>query len=78
MLARTEQAGGPGAQGDDRADRDAATEPLGQRDDVRDDAVPGVREPGAGAPDAALHLVQDEQRAMLRSDLARRGEVALG
>ena len=54
---------GRGAEADARADGQAAAEALGQRDDVRHDADALVGEPGAGAPDAGLHLVEHEQRA---------------
>ena len=41
----------------------AAAERLGQGDDVGLEAVGLVHEPGAGAADAGLHLVDGEQRA---------------
>ncbi len=49
-----------------RADRQAAAEALGQGDDVGLDAVGLVGEPVAGAADAGLHLVEDQQRAVPR------------
>ena len=73
MVARLEQGRG-GAEADGRADRDSAAEPLGQGDDVGDDAGLGVREPGAGAADAGLHLVDPEQRAVPGRDLPGGGE----
>ena len=57
------------ADADDGADRQAAAEPLGQRDHVRHDAGPGVREPASGAADTGLHLVDHQQRAVLGGDL---------
>ena len=51
------------AEGDAGADRQPAAEPLGQGDHVGLDALGLVGEPGAGAADAGLHLVEDEQRA---------------
>ena len=53
-------------------------EALGQRDDVRPDAGALVREPGSGAADPGLHLVDHQQRAVCGGDLAGRGEVAVG
>ena len=55
-----------GPEGHQRADRDAAAEALGQGDDVGHDAGLLVGEPGAGAADAGLHLVEHEQRAVRR------------
>ena len=68
------------ADGDAGADRDAAGQALGQRDDVGA-TTPGRRavgEPGAGAADAGLHLVEPQQRAVLVGDLAGGREVAVG
>ncbi len=50
---------------EERADREPVREPLRERDGVRPDPglLPG--EEGAGAPDAALDLVQDQQGAVL-------------
>jgi hypothetical protein len=53
--------------GDHRADRKPAAEPLGAREDVRDDALLHVREERAGASHAALDLVEHEQRAVRRA-----------
>ena len=70
-----EQAGGR-AEREAGADRQAAAEALGQRDDVRLDAVGLVREPVPGAADAGLHLVEHQQRAGGGADLPGRGQVA--
>ena len=53
------------------ADRQPAAESLGQRDHVRLDALGLVREPVAGAADPGLHLVEHEQRAVLRWQISR-------
>ena len=58
------------------ADGQAAAEPLGQRDHVRDDALALVREPLAGPADAALDLVEHQQRAGLVARRAGRLQVA--
>ena len=50
-----------------RADRHAAAERLADRDEVRLDAERGEVERIAGAAEAALHFVGDEQRAGLRA-----------
>ncbi len=57
-----------------RADREAAAQPLGARQDVRDDAFLHVREQRAGAAHAALDLVEDQQRVVLVAEPARRGQ----
>ncbi len=44
--------------------RQPAAEPLGEGDHVRLDALGLVGEPVPGTPDAGLHLVEDEQRAV--------------
>ena len=75
MQARGQQVGGV-ADREARADRQAAAESLGQRDDVGGDAVVLVGEEGAGAADAGLHLVEHQQRAVLGGDLAGRDQVA--
>ncbi len=79
VVARTEE-GRRVTAGDRRADRDAAAQTLGQGDDVRDHS-PGegllVGEPGAGATDAGLHLVEPQQRAVPGGDLAGCREVAV-
>ena len=51
--------------GDDGADRHARAQALGQRHHVGLDAGPLVREPLAGAADAALHLVEHQQPVAL-------------
>ncbi len=48
-----------------RADRKAAAEALGGGHDVGRRARPFIREELAGAADAGLHLVEDEQQAVL-------------
>ena len=58
-----------GFAGDDSTDRKSAAKPLGNGDDVGPDARCLVGEQRAGAPNAALHLVCDHQRA----ELVRRG-----
>ena len=73
VVARLQQ-GRRGTESDRRSDRDSPAEPLGQGDDVGDDAGLGVREPGAGAADAGLHLVDPEQRAVPGRDLPGGGE----
>ena len=54
-----------------RADRQAVREPLRERDCMRLDAESLPREERAGAPDAGLHLVEDQQRAVLVGERAR-------
>ena len=49
---------------------------LGQRDDVGPDALGQAGEPVAGAADAALHLVDDQQRAGCVAHLPDRGQEA--
>ena len=64
-----------GAVGDEqRADRQAVREALRERDRVGRDAelLPG--EEPAGPADAGLHLVEDEQRAVLVGEPRGRGE----
>ncbi|MCW0462677.1 hypothetical protein NB717_003745 [Xanthomonas sacchari] len=51
--------------GQQRADREAAAQRLGQGHDVGSDLVLPVREQGAGAAHAALDLVQHQQRAVV-------------
>ena len=58
----------------ERADRDAAAQRLGDGDGVRLDAVVLEREELAGAPDARLHLVEEQQDAGLVAP--RRGAAA--
>ena len=69
--------------GDDRAERHAAGDALGQADDVRLDAPVLDGEHLAGAAHAGLHFVGDQQDAVLVAQLAqlamelrRRHEVA--
>ena len=64
-----------GAEGDERADRHAAAEALGQRHRVGHDARLVEGEPRAGAADAGLHLVEHEQRAGLAGEVAGRAQV---
>ena len=59
-----------GAAGD-RREREAARDALGARDQVGHDAVVLDRVPGAGAADAGLDLVGDEDDAVLGAELAR-------
>ncbi len=61
-----------------RADRQAATEALGQRDDIGSDAVVLVGEKCSGAADTGLHLVEDQQRAVAGGDLAGGGQITGG
>ena len=61
VVARHEAAGG--LVGDqERADRQAVREALGERDDVRSHAELLVCEERARSPETALHLVEQEQR----------------
>ncbi len=64
---RAEVAGGERRQrigpDDQRGGRQAAGEPLADRQDVGRHAVQARRERGAAAPEAALHFVEDQQRA---------------
>ena len=61
-----------------RADRQPPAQPLGQGHHVRRDAVVLVGEKRAGAAHSGLHLVEDQQCAVPRGDLAGGGQVALG
>ena len=54
------------------ADREAAAERLGERHDVGRDAGALIGEQLAGAADAGLHLVEDQQQAVLVAELAQR------
>src|SRR5690606_32045843 len=80
VLAPAEQRRGALAVRDHRAHGEAAAEALGERDDVGHDLAADlgllVREPRAGAPDAGLHLVEHEQRAVPGGEVARGDEVA--
>ena len=60
------------------ADRHARAEALGERHHVGLDAGVLVREPLAGAADAALHLVEHEQPAACVADLAQAAQVVAG
>ena len=55
-----------------RADRETAAERLGQRHDVGGDAGALVGEQFAGAAHAGLHLVEDQQQAVLVAKFAQR------
>ena len=57
-----------------RADRQPVREPLRERHRVGPDAELLPREERAGAADAGLHLVEDEQRAVLVGERARERE----
>ena len=63
------------AEGHEGTDRHAAAEALGQGHRVGHDAGLLEGEPRAGAADAGLHLVEDEQRPDLAGDLAGRAQV---
>ena len=80
VLAATEQRRGPLAVGDERADGEPAAEPLRHGHRVGHDAAADVRElvgePGAGPAHAGLHLVEDQQRAVLGRELAGERQVA--
>ena len=74
VVARAEHARrGPG--GHAGADRHAVSQPLGERHHVGLDAGPLVREPVAGAADAALHFVEHQQPVVLVAELPQRLEV---
>ena len=64
VLAGIEQLGRV-AEGDERADREAAADALGERDRVRGHVGVLEGEPAARATGAGLDLVDDEQRAVL-------------
>ncbi len=64
---------------DHRAERHVPrVDPLGDREDVRDDVPVVAGEPLAGAPEAGHHLVADQQDPVLVAGLADRLEVAVG
>ena len=66
-------------QPDHGADRQPAGQPLGQREDVRADALLGVRmvsQPVPRSADAGLDLVQDQQGARVCGDPPGRCQVA--
>ena len=54
------------------AEREAAADALGDRHDVGRDAGPLIGEQFAGAADAGLDLVEDQQQAVLVAELAQR------
>ena len=56
------------------ADRKTAAQRLGERHDVGRDAGTLIGEQLAGPPHAALHLVEDQQKAVLVAKLAQRLE----
>ena len=60
----------------ERAHRKAAADALAERHRVRRHAVVLPGEPVAGAADAGLDLVEDQERAVLAAELAQAGEVA--
>ncbi len=60
---------------DDRADRHAAGQAFGQRDAVGHQAVVFVGEEGAGAADARLDLIEQEQQPALVAEAAQALEV---
>ena len=62
--------------GDGGAEREAVGDPLGQDHDVRLDAEVLDGEDLAGAPEARLHLVGDEEDAVAVEDLLHPPEVA--
>ena len=64
------------AEADAGADRQPAAEALGEGHHIGGDALGLVREPGAGAADAGLDLVEHEQRARLVAGAAGGGQVA--
>ncbi|EWS53574.1 hypothetical protein X551_03632 [Methylibium sp. T29] len=77
VVARAEHAGRAWAT-HHCADRHARAQALGQRHHVGLDAGPLVGEPLAGAPDAALHLVEHQQPVMLVAQAAQRLQVGHG
>ena len=65
------EAGVGHVRGQQRADRQAAGEALGDRDRVGPHGAQLLAEPGAAATDAGLHLVVQQQRAVAVAELAR-------
>ena len=53
------------------AHREAAADALGDRHDVGRDARPFIGEELAGAADAALHFVEDQEQAVLVAEFAQ-------
>lgn len=76
QTGRHQLGGAPDGQA--RPDGQAAAEPLGQRDHVGGDAVMLVGEKRSGAAHPGLHLVEHQQGAVPRGDIARGGQVSLG
>ncbi len=77
MQARSQQLRGrAGRQA--RPDRQPSTEPLGHRHHIGCDAVVLMREKRSSAAHPGLHLVEDQQRAVPGSDIARRRQIAIG
>ena len=68
----TENALATSVGGEHRADRKAAAQALGARQDVGHDALLHVREERAGAAHAALDLVEDQQRVVRGAQAPRR------
>ena len=64
-MASGRHGGADRLRGEAGADRKAAAKSLGRRHDVRGDARPFMREQAPGAAHAALHLVEQEQDAVL-------------
>ena len=60
-----------------RGQRHAAAEPLAERQDVGLHARVLVRAEAAGAADAGLDLVEDQQHAALAGERAQRDEVVV-
>jgi hypothetical protein len=65
-------AGGGLCGGKAGAEREAAADALGDRHDVGRDARPFMGEELAGAADAGLDLVEDQQQAVFVAELAKR------
>ena len=60
------------ARRDDGAQRQATAQGLREHEDVGGHADLLSREPRTGSPETGLHLVEDEQRADSRCELAQR------
>ena len=66
------------ARRDEGRDRvDAAAEGLAEDQPVGPDALVLMREPAAGAPEAGLDLIEDQQHAALVADRAKLAQIAL-
>ena len=76
VLAGPEQARGV-AYRDHRPQRQPAGQALGESDHVGHDARALEGEPATGAPHAGLHLIEDEQGAVMPRHRARRREIAV-